>query len=70
MKTVRYTNHTLMTKDNKFITGRVETEVILQMIYSGENFTKFEGKTLSVFSDKIETVEGENKRVTVIEVTG
>ena len=72
MKTVRYTSHTIKTTDGKFISCKPQVEAILEMVYSGKDDTLIDGKKVSIFSDKIETVGGGKKihrtRVTVVEV--
>ena len=59
---------TFKNRNGSFINGRRETEALLELIYSGKEFIVFEGKTITVFSDEITTVDKEVKRVTVVEV--
>jgi len=60
---------TFKNKDGSFINGRRENEALLELIYSGKEFIIFEGKTITVFSDEITTVDKEVKRVTTVEIT-
>ena len=60
---------TFKNRNGSFINGRRETEALLELIYSGKEFIIFEGKTITVFSDEITTVDKEVKRVTTVEIT-
>ena len=60
---------TFKNRDGSFIYGKRETEALLGLIYSGKEFIIFDGKTISVFSDEITTVEKEVKRITTVEIT-
>ena len=70
MKSVKNIVPTFKTKDGSFINGRREIEALLELIYSGKEFIIFDGKTISIFSDEITTVDKEVKRVTIVEITG
>ena len=70
MKSVKNIVPTFKTKDGRFINGRREIEALLELIYSGKEFIIFDGKTISIFSDEITTVDKEVKRVTIVEITG
>ena len=69
MKSVKNIVPTFKNRNGSFINGRRETEALLELIYSGKEFILFDGKTITVFSDEIETVGKDVKRVTTVDIS-
>jgi len=68
MQTVKYDKHVIKTISGKFISNQHEWQSIKDMMNLGQDETEINSQTVSVYSDKIETVGGKLNRVTVVTV--